>query len=243
MKEIEKLKQWIEDSKKIVFLGGAGVSTESGIPDFRSASGLYKEKRLTRPEEILSHNFFFQHTREFYEFYKEKMIYLDAEPNETHKKLALLEQQGKLLGIVTQNIDGLHQKAGSKKVYEIHGTIHKNHCMKCGKEYPLETILEATDNYPLCSECGGLIKPDVVLYGEKLPDIPLTSSIEILNHADMLIIGGTSLSVAPACNLIYEFRGEHLIVINKSNPEQHMMLNKKSDLFIQKPLGEIFSQL
>lgn len=245
MESIEKLKQWIKESNKIVFLGGAGVSTESGIPDFRSASGLYKEKssNLISPEEILSHNFFFQHTREFYKFYKEKMIYLEAEPNETHKKLALLEKQGKLLGIITQNIDGLHQKAGSEKVYEIHGSIYKNYCTKCGKEYPLEKILETTDNYPLCSDCGNIIKPDVVLYEERLPDATLGSAIDILNRADMLIIGGTSLSVYPACNLIYEFRGEHLIVINKEIPDNHMILNKESDLIIQDSLGTVFSQL
>ena len=245
MTNIERLNQYISESKKIVFFGGAGVSTESGIPDFRSANGLYSKKSKTKisPEEILSHNFFYQHTREFYEFYRSKMLYLDAKPNITHYKLAEMEKAGKLTGVITQNIDGLHQMAGSNKVLEIHGTIHENYCQGCGKKYGLEKIVTAEDNYPLCDECGKLIKPNVVLYGEKLPMDIFAEAQKLVSEADMLIIGGTSLSVYPACNLVYDFCGEHLVIINKSSIDDKNKINPDSDIIFECGLGEVFSQI
>jgi len=198
-----------------VFFGGAGVSTESGIPDFRGAEGIYTraEGRIP-PERILSHDFFFEHTEQFYDFYKKHMVYKDAKPNAAHKKLAELERAGKLRGVVTQNIDGLHQAAGSRNVKELHGSIHRNHCVKCGKVYRLEDVLNAA-GVPRCA-CGGIIKPDVVLYGEALDDDTVSGSISLIRAADTLIVGGTSLTVYPAAGLIDFFHGKNLVLINKS---------------------------
>ena len=236
-KEIEKLQEIIDDSENIVFFGGAGVSTESNIPDFRSADGLYQQKYKYSPEQIVSHTFFMRNTEGFYEFYKEKMMFLDAKPNAAHKKLAELEKAGKLKAIITQNIDGLHQAAGSKNVYEIHGSIHRNYCMKCHKAYGPEEILYSQD-VPRCS-CGGMIKPDVVLYEEGLDMDTLQSAADFIRKADILIIGGTSLAVYPAAGLVDYYRGNKLVLINKSATP----MDGKADLLIQDSIGEVFSQL
>jgi NAD-dependent deacetylase len=244
MSDIERLNEYISESNRIVFFGGAGVSTESGIPDFRSSDGLYSKKYAKiQPEEILSHNFFYQHTRDFYDFYKNKMLYLDAKPNITHYKLAELEEAGKLLGIITQNIDGLHQMAGSKNVLELHGSVYRNYCTQCHKSYTIDKIINQEDNYPLCDDCGSIVRPDVVLYNEKLPMDVFDKAEELVSQADMLIIGGTSLSVYPACNLIYSFRGEHLVIINKSELGDTFKLNPNLDLAIKSGLGDVFSQI
>lgn len=237
MNDSDTLRQWIEESERIVFFGGAGVSTESGIPDFRSVDGLYNQKYDYPPETILSHSFFMRHTKEFYDFYRDKMICLDAKPNITHQKLAELEQAGKLIGVVTQNIDGLHQAAGSKKVWELHGSIHRNYCMDCGKSHPLQVILDSSD-IPHC-ECGGIIKPDVVLYEEGLDDTIVSGAIRAIAESDLLIVGGTSLAVYPAAGLLQYFQGKHLALINKSPTP----LDKNADLVLQYGLGEFFSQL
>lgn len=237
MNDSDTLRQWIEESEHIVFFGGAGVSTESGIPDFRSVDGLYNQKYDYPPETILSHSFFMRHTKEFYDFYRDKMICLDAKPNITHQKLAELEQAGKLTGVVTQNIDGLHQAAGSKKVWELHGSIHRNYCMDCGKSHPLQVILDSSD-IPHC-ECGGIIKPDVVLYEEGLDDTIVSGAIRAIAECDLLIVGGTSLAVYPAAGLLQYFQGKHLALINKSPTS----LDKNADLVLQYGLGEFFSQL
>ncbi len=234
--EIAKLQQIIDDSRNLVFFGGAGVSTESGIPDFRSAEGIYRQQYHYAPEEVVSHSFFMQHPEDFYDFYKSRMMYLDAEPNPAHVKLAELEKAGKLRAIVTQNIDGLHQKAGSREVYEIHGSIHRNHCMKCGAFYDAEYVKNA-DGVPRCSKCGGIIKPDVVLYEEGLDDTLVTKSIRAISQADTLIIGGTSLVVYPAASFVDYFRGNNLVVINKSETAK----NVGADLVIAAPIGEIFA--
>lgn len=235
--KIKLLKSWIEDSCKIVFFGGAGVSTESGIPDFRSTDGLYHRKYAYPPEEILSHTFFMKHTEEFYRFYRDKMIYTGAEPNITHKKLAELEAEGRLQGIVTQNIDGLHQKAGSRKVLELHGSVQHNYCMKCNKSYSIDYIMQA-EGIPVCS-CGGVIKPKVVLYEEALEDDVIRKSVEMISRAEVLIVGGTSLSVYPAAGLIQYYPGNKLVLINKSDTAYDM----KADLLINTGLGEVFSSL
>lgn len=214
MREIEQLKQWIEESNNIVFFGGAGVSTESGIPDFRSTDGLYHQKYQYPPETILSHSFFVEQPEEFYRFYHDKMVYLDAEPNSAHKALAKLERQGKLKGVITQNIDGLHQKAGSQNVLELHGSIYRNYCTRCGKTYDLEEVL-SFDRVPKC-KCGGVIRPDVVLYQETLDQEVLNKAIAYIQQADVLIIGGTSLVVYPAAGLIDYYRGKKMVLINKS---------------------------
>ena len=211
--EIETLKTWIEASDNIVFFGGAGVSTESGIPDFRSTDGLYHQKFEYPPETILSHTFFYQHTEYFYRFYREKMLPLEAEPNAAHRALAALERAGKLRAIVTQNIDGLHQKAGSKNVYELHGSIWRNYCTKCGKSYSAEFIRDS-GGVPHCA-CGGLIKPDVVLYEESLDEGVMTRALQLIADSDLLIVGGTSLTVYPAAGFI-TYRGGKLAVINKT---------------------------
>lgn len=234
---INTLQNWIKDSGNIVFFGGAGVSTESGIPDFRSTDGLYHQKYDYPPETILSHSFFITKTEEFYKFYRDKMICTDAEPNITHIKLAELEQKGKLKAVITQNIDGLHQKAGSRTVYELHGSIHKNYCLKCHKAYDISAITSCT-GIPQC-ECGGTIKPDVVLYEEGLDDAILAASIDAISAADILIIGGTSLAVYPAAGLIQYYKGNKLVLINKSATP----LDSKADLLLQCGLGEVFSQL
>ncbi len=212
--ELNKLEQIINDSNNIVFFGGAGVSTESGIPDFRSIDGLYSQKYKYPPETMLSHSFFMTNTADFYEFYKNKMLFLDAKPNKAHKKLASLEANGKLKAVITQNIDGLHQRAGSTNVLELHGSVYRNYCMVCGKFYGIDTIVQ-TDSIPKCS-CGGIIKPDVVLYEESLNNLTLEKATHYLSKADVLIIGGTSLGVYPAAGLVSCYRGTKLVLINKT---------------------------
>lgn len=235
---IETLKTWITESDNIVFFGGAGVSTESGIPDFRSTDGLYHQKFDYPPETILSHTFFYQHPEYFFKFYREKMLPLDYQPNEAHKKLAALEQAGKLRAIVTQNIDGLHQKAGSRQVLELHGSVLRNYCEKCGAFYGLDTILSTT-GVPRCPACGGDIKPDVVLYEESLDQDVLAKAVHYIRQADLMIIGGTSLVVYPAAGLVQYFRGRHLVVVNKGQTGSGV----GADLTIDGPIGEIFAQL
>ena len=234
---INTLQTWIKDSDNIVFFGGAGVSTESGIPDFRSTDGLYHQKYDYPPETILSHSFFITKTEEFYKFYRDKMICTDAGPNITHIKLAELEQKGKLKAVITQNIDGLHQKAGSRTVYELHGSIHTNYCLKCHKAYDI-SFITSCKGIPQC-ECGGTIKPDVVLYEEGLDDAVLAAAIDAISAADILVIGGTSLAVYPAAGLIQYYKGNKLVLINKSATP----LDSKADLLLQCGLGEVFSQL
>ena len=230
MRETDILKQWVKESDNIVFFGGAGVSTESGIPDFRSVDGLYNQKYDYPPETILSHTFFMNQPEEFFRFYKDKMLVLDGKPNGAHRKLAQLEQAGKVRAVITQNIDGLHQAAGSRKVLELHGSIHRNYCMKCHKAYPPEEILHSK-GVPRCS-CGGMIKPDVVLYEEGL-------DTDFIRKADILIIGGTSLAVYPAAGLIDYYRGNKLVLINKSATP----MDSRADLLIQDSIGKVFSQL
>lgn len=232
-KEIEELQKIIDDSSRIVFFGGAGVSTESGIPDFRSADGLYHQEYKYSPEQIISHSFFLRYPEAFYEFYKDKMMYLDAKPNPAHLKLAELETAGRLLAVVTQNIDGLHQQAGSKKVYELHGSIHRNYCMKCGKFYDADFI-KNSDGVPHC-ECGGIVKPDVVLYEEGLDQNVTQRAVMAISMADTLIIGGTSLVVYPAAGFVDYFHGKHLVVINKSETGK----NVNAELTINAPIGKI----
>ena len=235
--KIEQLKKMINDSNNIVFFGGAGVSTESGIPDFRSEDGLYNQHYKYPPEEILSHTFFIKHMDEFYTFYKDKLNSLKYEPNITHLKLAKLEHQGKLKAIVTQNIDGLHQKAGSKVVYELHGSVLRNYCMKCNKFYDADYVFNS-EGIPRCN-CGGVIKPDVVLYEEGLDDTTVNNSITAIEKADMLIVAGTSLMVYPASGLINYFKGKYIVLINRSStPYDHM-----ADLVINASLGEVFKQI
>lgn len=237
MNELEKLQQMIDESSSIVFFGGAGVSTESGIPDFRSVDGLYHQKYDYPPETILSHSFYRSRTEEFYRFYKDKMICPDAKPNAAHRKLAELEAAGKLKAVVTQNIDGLHQAAGSKRVYELHGSVRRNYCEDCGKFYDMQFILDS-EGIPKCS-CGGDIKPDVVLYEEGLDNQTLTGAIRAISEADMLIIGGTSLVVYPAAGLIDYYRGNKLVLINKAPTSR----DAAADLVISGPIGEILSQI
>ena len=225
-KEAEQLQTIIDDSERIVFFGGAGVSTESDIPDFRSADGLYRQKYKYSPEQIVSHSFFVQNPEGFYEFYKEKMMFLDAKPNAAHRKLAELEAAGKLTAVITQNIDGLHQAAGSKNVLELHGSIHRNYCMKCHRFYDF-AHMKASAGVPRC-ECGGIIKPDVVLYEEGLDNQTINEAVKAISEAQVLIIGGTSLAVYPAAGLIDYFRGEHLVVINKSPTPRELYLTKKT---------------
>ena len=235
--QIAKLKEWIDNSDNIVFFGGAGGSTESGIPDFRSVDGLYNQKYDYPPETILSHTFFMAQTEEFFRFYRDKMLCLDAEPNAAHRKLAEWERQGKLRAVITQNIDGLHQKAGSQNVLELHGSVHRNHCMRCHKPYDVQAVAQST-GVPHCA-CGGIIKPDVVLYEESLDTHTLDASLRYIQSADVLIIGGTSLAVYPAASLIHYYRGHKLVLVNKSETPA----DAKADLVIHGPIGEIFSQL
>ena len=235
--EVKKLQAIIDDSSDIVFFGGAGVSTESNIPDFRSADGLYQQKYRYSPEQIVSHSFFMQNTEGFYEFYKEKMMFLDARPNPAHQKLAELEQAGKLSAVITQNIDGLHQAAGSRNVLELHGSIHRNYCQKCGRFYDAAYV-KNSEGIPKCA-CGGRIKPDVVLYEEGLDSDVIQRSIHAISHADTLIIGGTSLIVYPAAGFIDYFRGKHLAVINKSATAKEV----RAELTIAAPIGVVFSQI
>ena len=235
--ETERLQKMIEESERIVFFGGAGVSTESGIPDFRSADGIYHQKYRFSPEQVVSHTFFMKYPEAFYEFYKEKMMVLDAKPNAAHLKLAELEKAGKLTAVVTQNIDGLHQAAGSKRVYELHGSIHRNYCMSCGKFYDAKYV-KNSEGVPKCS-CGGVVKPDVVLYEEGLDEKTIRGAVEAIASADMLLIGGTSVVVYPAAGFIDYFRGDHLAVINKSETAK----NIRSELMISAPIGEILSRI
>ena len=227
----------INDSKSIVFFGGAGVSTESGIPDFRSVDGLYNQKYDYPPEQILSHTFFVQNTKEFYDFYRDKMICLDAKPNKAHLKLAELEKAGKLTAVVTQNIDGLHSLAGNKKVYELHGSVHRNYCTKCGKYYGIEAITDST-GVPTC-ECGGVIKPDVVLYEEGLDNDTIQGAVKAISSCDMLIIAGTSMTVYPAAGLVRYFRGKYLVEINRDPTA----IDDRCDLVIHGKVGETLDKI
>ena len=235
--KIEQLQKWVDASDRIVFFGGAGVSTESGIPDFRSQDGLYHQQYDVPPETILSHTYFERHTEDFYRFYRNKMICLTAKPNAAHKKLAELEQAGKLLAVVTQNIDGLHQAAGSKQVYELHGSVLRNYCMKCGKFYPGEFVRDAK-GIPRCT-CGGIVKPDVVLYEEALDEKTLAGAISAIRQADVLIVGGTSLTVYPAAGLLGYYRGDRLALINRDETPYDDM----AGLVLHASLGDVFSQL
>ena len=236
MERLSTLRNWIKESNKIVFFGGAGVSTESGIPDFRSVDGLYHQKFDYPPETILSHSFFFSHTEDFYKFYREKMLVTDIEPNRAHKALAELEQQGKLTAVVTQNIDGLHQKAGSKTVYELHGSIHRNYCRRCHKFYSAEDLLQSS-GVPKCA-CGGTIKPDVVLYEESLDDACIMGAVNAIAGADLLIVGGTSLTVYPAAGLIRYYRGSRLVLINRDETPY----DSEADLVFRESIGFVLEE-
>lgn len=237
MQNIQTLKQWVNESKRIVFFGGAGVSTESGIPDFRSVDGLYSQSFDYPPEQIISHSFFCKDPEYFFRFYREKMLPLGFEPNVTHSVLSKWEREGRLAAVVTQNIDGLHQKAGSQRVYELHGSVLRNYCMKCRKYYPAEFVRDY-DGIPTC-DCGGIVKPDVVLYEENLSGAVLDKSINAIEQADLLIVAGTSLTVYPAAGLINYYRGNKLVLINRDEtPFDH-----RADLVFHDSLGEIFAQL
>jgi NAD-dependent deacetylase len=238
MTNVDKFIDMVQHSDNIVFFGGAGVSTESGIPDFRSVDGLYNQKYKYPPETILSHSFYVSQPEEFYRFYRDKMLCLDAQPNAAHIKLAELEKAGKLKAIVTQNIDGLHQKAGSKNVLELHGSVHRNFCQRCHKFFDAEYMLHS-DGVPKCDACGGPIKPDVVLYEEGLDNDVIEQSLYYISHADMLIIGGTSLVVYPAAGLVRYYGGHKLVLINKSATD----MDKSADLVINEPIGEVFSRI
>lgn len=229
------LQEIVNDSRRIVFFGGAGVSTESGIPDFRSQDGLYNQKYDYPPEQIVSHTFFTRRTGEFYRFYKDRMFFPNAKPNAAHKKLAELERAGKLSAVITQNIDGLHQAAGSVNVIELHGSVHRNFCMNCGRSYSLAEIMQS-EGVPTC-DCGGTIKPDVVLYEESLNTSDIERAVNEISKADCLIIGGTSLAVYPAAGLVHYFKGKYLVVINKSE------LDTGADLVINDSIGEVLSSL
>lgn len=233
---VPQLEELIRDSSNIVFFGGAGVSTESGIPDFRSVDGLYHQKFDYPPEVMLSHSFFMRHTEEFYRFYREKLIVHGAKPNAAHLRLAALEQEGRLKAVVTQNIDGLHQAAGSRRVYELHGSTLRNYCMKCGKFYDVDFI-DKSQGIPRCTECGGIVKPDVVLYEEGLDPDTLEGAVRAIEEADLLIVGGTSLAVYPAAGLLQYFHGRNLVVINKQpTPADHM-----ASLVLNMPIGRALS--
>ncbi|MBE7005800.1 MAG: NAD-dependent protein deacylase [Ruminococcaceae bacterium] len=234
---IETLKQWVNEAKRIVFFGGAGVSTESGIPDFRSVDGLYNQKFEYPPETIISHSFYERRPEYFFRFYREKMLPLDFEPNITHKVLARWEQEGRLLAVVTQNIDGLHQKAGSKNVYELHGSVLRNYCVRCGRFYPAEYVRDA-QGVPRC-ECGGIVKPDVVLYEESLDEDVISGAVSAISRADLLIVGGTSLTVYPAAGFLGYFRGDRLALINRDPTP----FDRHAGVVIHDGLGKVFSQL
>ena len=237
MNKLETLKQWVAESKQIVFFGGAGVSTESGIPDFRGVDGLYRQKFDYPPEQIISHSFFVRDPAYFYRFYREKMLPLGFEPNITHKTLANWEREGKLKAVVTQNIDGLHQKAGSKNVLELHGSVLRNYCTQCGKFYSAEFVKES-NGIPRC-DCGGLVKPDVVLYEEPLDGFVMQQSIQAIQQADLLIVAGTSLTVYPAAGLVDYYRGNKLVLINRDETPY----DSRADLVFHQSLGEVFSKL
>ena len=235
---IQTLKKWIDESDNIVFFGGAGVSTESGVPDFRSQDGLYNQKYDYPPEYIISHSFFMKNTEEFYRFYKDRMLYPDAQPNAAHKALAKLEGMGKLKAVITQNIDGLHQKAGSKHVLELHGSVLRNHCMKCGKFFGLDYIVKSK-GIPYCDVCGGIVKPDVVLYEEALDMNVMEEAVRCISEADVLIVGGTSLVVYPAAGMIDYYRGNKLVLINRDATSR----DGQADLIIRDNIGEVFAQV
>ena len=237
MDQMEQLKQWVSESSRIVFFGGAGVSTESGIPDFRSVDGLYNQKFEYPPETIISHSFYRHNPAYFYNFYREKMLPLGFEPNVTHRVLARWEAEGKLLAVVTQNIDGLHQKAGSRRVYELHGSVLRNYCIKCGKFHTAEFIRD-TEGVPRCG-CGGTVKPDVVLYEESLKGSVIEGSVDAIMDADLLIVAGTSLTVYPAAGLINYYRGKRLVLINRDETPY----DDRADLVIHDTLGNVFSLL
>ena len=237
---IRRLKELTDASDNIVFFGGAGVSTESGIPDFRSVDGLYHQKFKYPPETMLSHTFYETHTEEFYDFYRAKMLALDAQPNAAHRKLAEWERQGKLKAVITQNIDGLHQKAGSKRVLELHGSVLRNFCMDCGAAYPVDELLrlrdEAADGVPRCPACGGIVKPDVVLYEEALDERTLQASVDAIARADLLVVAGTSLAVYPAAGLIDFFQGDHLVIVNRTPTPR----DRQADLCLAANVGDVF---
>ncbi len=241
MDKIEKLKEIVDGSSKIVFFGGAGVSTESNIPDFRSETGLYKTKNnFTYPPEVmLSHSFFMKNTEDFFDFYKKKMVYKAAKPNDAHIALAKLEEIGKLTAVITQNIDGLHQMAGSKNVLELHGSILKNYCMKCGKSFDLDYVMNSKESIPYCDACGKIVKPDVVLYEEELNMDVMYSAIKHIQEADTLIVGGTSLVVYPAAGLIQYFSGKNLVLINKAETSY----DDKADLVIHDSIGKVLKKV
>ena len=236
--ELEMLQSWLDGSDDIVFFGGAGVSTESGIPDFRSVDGLYNQSYRYPPETIISHSFFERDPEEFYRFYKDRMLYLDAAPNAAHRKLAELERAGRLRAVITQNIDGLHQAAGSREVLELHGSVHRNYCTRCGRDFDARYVKKA-EGVPVCDACGGMLKPDVVLYEEGLDNDTVSGAIRAISQADMLIVGGTSLVVFPAAGLVQFFRGRHLVVVNKGQVGSIV----GADLTIDGPIGQVFSQL
>lgn len=239
MNEIEKLKKIIGDNDNIVFFGGAGVSTESNIPDFRSDNGIYKKKKYPYPAEMMiSHDFYLEHTKDFYDFYFHEMIFPDALPNDAHIALARLEKMGKLKAVITQNIDGLHQMAGSEKVYELHGSIHRNYCRKCHAFYNLEDMLKQKDQVPHCAKCDGRIKPDVVLYGESLDQEVIGQAVQAISQADVMIVGGTSLVVYPAAGLLQYFKGHTIVLINADATT----MDSKADLIIRKPIGKVLKE-
>ena len=237
MQEIQTLQSWIRDSQNIVFFGGAGVSTESNIPDFRSQDGLYHQSYQYPPETILSHRFFMQQTEEFFRFYREKMLYLQAQPNQAHLQLAKWEREGKIKGVITQNIDGLHQKAGSRHVVELHGSVLRNHCMQCGKAYTAEEMAQSR-GVPRCV-CGGVIKPDVVLYEDSLNGADIEEAVRLIENAEVLIVGGTSLAVYPAAGLIDYYRGDRLVLINRDATPY----DRRANLLIQEKIGWVLGQI
>ena len=238
--KINQLRQLIEESDNVVFLGGAGVSTESGIPDFRSGEGIYNQESglKYRPIDIISHTFFMEHPAEFYDFYKRKLLYPDAKPNKAHKALVRLEKQGKLKAIITQNIDNLHQEAGSKTTIELHGSVFRNYCMECGKKFKLDYIVEH-EGIPYCDKCGGMIRPDVTLYGEGLPTEAWRNAVRLVDNADCLIVGGTSLVVNPAASLAFGFRGRHLVIINRDVTSADQM----AELVFHESISQVLDQI
>ena len=236
--KLNQLKAWVSESKRIVFFGGAGVSTESGIPDFRGVDGLYRQKFREPPETIISHSYYVKHPDVFFEFYRTRMLYPDARPNIAHKKLAQWEREGRLLAVVTQNIDGLHQMAGSKKVYELHGSVHRNICQTCGKVYDLQAFMQM-EHIPVCPACGGRVKPDVVLYEEALDGRTISGAVDAIRRADLLIVAGTSLTVYPAAAFLDEYPGNRLVLINKTETKRDDIAN----LVLHEKLGDVFARL
>lgn len=237
-RELEQFQELVDRYDAAVFFGGAGVSTESGIPDFRSADGLYRQNYRYPPETVISHSFFMSHTEAFYEFYKEKMLALDAKPNGAHKKLAEMERKGKLSAVVTQNIDGLHQAAGSRKVFELHGSVHRNYCLNCRALYD-GAYVRQSEGIPRCSRCGGILKPDVVLYEEALDPAIVDGAVQAIAEAELMIVGGTSLAVYPAAGLLQYFRGKALVLLNRGETP----LDAQADLCIREPIGAVMEQL